>query len=391
MYLRFANALFEPIWNREHVESIQITMAEDFGVEERGQVLRPGRRDPRRRPEPPAAGARARRDGAAVGRPRRDSAAARGRLPRDAGGRSAATRFAVSTSATGTSRASSPGSDTETFVALRLEIENWRWAGVPILVRAGKALPATATEIVIRLQRVPQLQWGGHRLVLARATTTSCCASGATRVSRSTSARRPRARRSRSPSRSTSTSRRSSASRRSRTSGCSRTRCAATRTLFPRWSVIEETWRIVQPLLDDAAAGRACTSRGRGGRRRRTPRGSARRLARAAVAVARLARLRRDELGRVGRHGRGRAVDLRVGLLAARRAARRAVERRARASSTSTSATATSSPRSRSGPIVARLDLAARARMGRAARLPPHGRASRSGTSRRSRRRAATA
>ena len=57
-----------------------------------------------------------------------------------------------------------PGSDTETFVALRLEIENWRWAGVPILVRTGKALPATATEIVIRLQRVPQLQFGSHRL-----------------------------------------------------------------------------------------------------------------------------------------------------------------------------------------------------------------------------------
>ena len=57
-----------------------------------------------------------------------------------------------------------PDSDTETFVALRFEIENWRWAGVPILVRAGKALPVTATEIVIRLQRVPELQWGGHRL-----------------------------------------------------------------------------------------------------------------------------------------------------------------------------------------------------------------------------------
>ena len=57
-----------------------------------------------------------------------------------------------------------PGSDTETFVALRFVIENWRWAGVPVFVRAGKALPVTATEIVVRLQQVPELRYGSHRL-----------------------------------------------------------------------------------------------------------------------------------------------------------------------------------------------------------------------------------
>ena len=142
-----------------------------------------------------------------------------------------------------------PGSDTETFVALRLEIENWRWAGVPILVRAGKALPVTATEIVIRLQRVPELQWGGHRLYspgyddivlrIGRHAGMSiyvCAKTPGKEVS--------------SPSRSISTSRRSWASRRSRTSGCSRTCSEAIRRSSPDGSVIEETWRIVQPLLD---------------------------------------------------------------------------------------------------------------------------------------------
>ena len=53
-----------------------------------------------------------------------------------------------------------PDSDTETFVGLRLEIENWRWSGVPIFVRAGKGMPVNATEIVVRLQRVPEAALG---------------------------------------------------------------------------------------------------------------------------------------------------------------------------------------------------------------------------------------
>ena len=65
MVFRFANTFLEPIWNQHYVESVQITMAESFGVEGRGQVLRRGGRDPRRHPEPHAAGRRLAGDGAA--------------------------------------------------------------------------------------------------------------------------------------------------------------------------------------------------------------------------------------------------------------------------------------------------------------------------------------
>ena len=165
LYLRFANTILEPVWNRQYVDSR--ADHDGRGLRRRGprQLLRPGRRAARRRPEPPAAGARAGGDGAALGRARRHrrrSATARttssARCPRP-------TRAATSAASTSGYReidGVAPDSETETFVALRLEVDNWRWAGVPFFIRAGKALPVEATEVRVVFKRPPRLGIGGR-------------------------------------------------------------------------------------------------------------------------------------------------------------------------------------------------------------------------------------
>ena len=163
MYLRFSNALFEPVWNREHVDSIQVTMAEDFGVEGRGAFYdRVGAlRDVVQNHllqvlalvamEPPSG------DDEAVSRHRLDVFRS---MP------SVDPSHAVRGQYQGYDKVEgvAAGSDTETFVGLKLTIENWRWSGVPIFVRAGKYMPVTATEIIVRLRQVPELRYGVHRL-----------------------------------------------------------------------------------------------------------------------------------------------------------------------------------------------------------------------------------
>jgi glucose-6-phosphate 1-dehydrogenase len=157
LYSRFSNLFFEPIWNRNYIASVQITMAEKFGIKTRGKLYEEvgAIRDVIQNHmlqlvsllamEPP---------GVPTSEALRDE---RGEVLRPIRALTPADVVRGQYRGYRSEPDVAPDSTVETYAAVRLWIDSWRWAGVPFYIRAGKCLPITCTEIVVELKRPPQI------------------------------------------------------------------------------------------------------------------------------------------------------------------------------------------------------------------------------------------
>ncbi len=154
---RFANGLFEPIWNRNFIDHVQIDVPETLGPGQARGLLRADRRLPRHGGDAPVPDPGLHGDGAAhaPGAQAHQRGEEQG-VPQHAADPARRTWCAGSTPAIAARRASTPESDTETFIALRCHIDNWRWAGVPFYLRTGKRMAEGQRIISIAFREPPK-------------------------------------------------------------------------------------------------------------------------------------------------------------------------------------------------------------------------------------------